>query len=43
MGTVGVIAKIGSIFTTLATLITNVFTTVKLKFSMMQAEMTANV
>ena len=41
-GLAGVGAKIASVFTTLATLVTNLFTTIKLKFSVMQAQMTAN-
>ena len=40
-GLLGVVGKIGAAFTTLSTLITNLFTTIKLKFSMMQTEMTA--
>ena len=41
-GLAGVGAKIASVFTTLATLVTNLFTTIKLKFSVMQAQMTAD-
>lgn len=41
-GLVGVGAKIASVFTTLATLVTNLFTTIKLKFSVMQAQMAAD-
>ena len=40
-GLVGVVAKIGSTFTALATLVTTLFTTIKLKFSQMQAQIIA--